>query len=123
MNSNPAYSRLLAVLALLMVAVGCTTIAPVPTSEAPDPATAINAYARVLQRFVNDNGEVDFSALRDDRIDLDRYVAFVAKTPAASFTNADDRLAQKARRDNSRPLDARWQKGAHVFPRSERQSF
>ena len=93
MNSNPAYSRLLAILALLMVAVGCTTIAPVPTSEAPDPATAINAYARVLQRFVNDNGEVDFSALRDDRIDLDRYVAFVAKTPAASFTNADDRLA------------------------------
>ena len=93
MNSNNAFSRLLAILALLLVAVGCSTLAPVPASEASDPATALNAYARVLQRFVNANGEVDFSALRDDRTDLDRYVAFVAKTPAASFTNADDRLA------------------------------
>ncbi len=93
MNSSNAYSRFVAILALLLVAVGCSTLAPVPASEAPDPATAINAYARVLQRFVNDNGEVDFSALRDDRTDLDRYVAFVAKTPAAAFTNVDDRLA------------------------------
>ena len=86
MNSNNVYSRLLAILALLLVAAGCSTLAPVPASESPDPATAIHAYARVLQRFVNDNGEVDFAALRDDRTDLDRYVAFVAKTPAASLT-------------------------------------
>jgi Protein of unknown function, DUF547 len=81
------------VFALLFALAGCTTLAPVPAGDTTDPASAINAYARVLQRFVNDSGEVDFAALRDDRADLDRYVAFVAKTPAASFTNANDRLA------------------------------
>ena len=80
-------------IAALLALVACTTLAPVPVSDASDPATAVAGYARVLQRFVNGRGEVDFAALRDDRTDLDRYVAFVAKTPAASFTDADVRLA------------------------------
>ena len=80
-------------IASLLALVACTTLAPVPAGDAQDPATAVAAYARVLQRFVNEKGEVDFATLRDDRTDLDRYVAFVAKTPATSFTNANDRLA------------------------------
>ena len=93
MNSLAVFSQRIFAIATLLTLVACSTLAPVPAGEAPDLATAVVGYARVLQRFVTDQGEVDFSALRDDRADLDRYVAFVAKTPATSFTNADDRLA------------------------------
>ena len=36
------------------------------------------AWGRVLQRFVNERGEVDFQALPQDRADLDRYLRYVA---------------------------------------------
>lgn len=93
MNSIYVLSQKIFVILALSALVACTTLAPVPTGEAPDAATAATAYTRVLQRFVNDQGEVDFANLRDDRVDLDRYVAFIARTPATSFTNANDRLA------------------------------
>ena len=38
---------------------------------------------RVLQRFVNERGEVDFQALSQDRADLDRYLRYVADTALA----------------------------------------
>lgn len=93
MNEKYIYSSRVVVFTLLFALVGCTTLAPVPTGDTPDPATAVAGYGRVLQRFVNDKGEVDFAALRDDKADLDRYVAFVANTPASSFTDANNRLA------------------------------
>ena len=88
MNSIWVSLQRIFAIASLLALVACTTLAPVPAGDAQDPATAVAAYARVLQRFVNEKGEVDFATLRDDRTDLDRYVAFVAKTPATSFTNA-----------------------------------
>jgi Protein of unknown function, DUF547 len=93
MNSISLITQRLFTIVMLMSLVACSTLVPIPASEKSDPATATAAYARVLQRFVNDNGEVDFAALRDDRTDLDRYVAFVADTPASSFSNPNDRLA------------------------------
>ena len=38
---------------------------------------------RVLQRFVNERGEVDFQALSQDRADLDRYLRCVVDTALA----------------------------------------
>jgi Protein of unknown function, DUF547 len=92
-NEKYVYSLRVVVFTLLLALVGCTTLAPVPVGGSSDPSTAVAGYARVLKRFVNDKGEVDFAALRDYKADLDRYVAFVANTPAASFTDPNDRLA------------------------------
>jgi Protein of unknown function, DUF547 len=93
MSSISLITQRLVTIVMLISLVACSTLVPIPKSEKFDPTTAITAYARVLQRFVNDNGEVDFAALRDDRVDLDRYIAFVAATPAASISNPNDRLA------------------------------
>ena len=80
-------------LALLFTLAACSTLAPIPKTDTPDASASLAGYERVLQRFVNERGEVDFAALEKDRLDLDRYVAFVANTPAESFTNAKNRLA------------------------------
>jgi hypothetical protein len=93
MNAKYVYAPRAVIFTLLLALAGCTTLAPIPPGDTADPATAVAGYARVLQRFVNDKGEVDFAALRDDKVDLDRYVAFVANTPATSFTDANQRLA------------------------------
>ena len=91
-TAPPLLARIFVITTLLALS-ACTTLAPIPSGGAPDPAAAIASYARVLQRFVNDNGEVDFAALRENKTDLDRYVAFVAATPASSFSDAAARLA------------------------------
>lgn len=82
---------------LLFVVLGlaaCSTLVPAPNST---PARArgdpIAAYARVLTKFVDARGEVDFPALAADRNDLDDYVAYVAHTPATAFADVNDRLA------------------------------
>ena len=72
----------------------CSTLVRVP--EAPVAGRGgppIEAYARVLERFVNDRGEVDFSALARDRADLDAYVIHVAGTPFGDFAAGHERLA------------------------------
>jgi Protein of unknown function, DUF547 len=86
-------SQRIVAFALLIALAACSTLAPIPKTDTLDPSASRAGYERVLQRFVNDQGEVDFAALQKDRADLDRYVAFVANTPAESFTNANDRLA------------------------------
>jgi len=64
---------------------GCATVVappaspPVPDNTAADDAAANAAWARVLQRFVDNQGRVDFAGLARDRADLDRYVAWVAR--------------------------------------------
>jgi len=72
----------------------CSTLVRVP--EAPVAGRGgppIEAYARVLERFVNDRGEVDFTALARDRADLDAYVIHVAGTPFGDFAAGHERLA------------------------------
>ena len=86
---------------LLMLALlsGCATVVPVPgspssTSSAPETAAGAQAaWARVLDRFVNAQGEVDFLALSQDRADLDRMLRHVANTPPDSLAAGAQRLA------------------------------
>lgn len=58
-----------------------------------DAREAVAAYGRVLQRFVDERGYVDFGALAQDRADLDRYIRFIAAKPLDSFAPGDERLA------------------------------
>ena len=71
----------------------CSTLVPVPSVPSISPAAADAGWARVLDRFVDERGEVDFAALAADRADLDRYVRRVAETPLASIRDDDARLA------------------------------
>ena len=69
-------SRLIA-LAVLGLLAGCASIprpAAVPAAAGPPP---YDAWARVLGKFVDEQGRVDFAAVAGDRADLDRFVAYV----------------------------------------------
>ena len=64
---------------------GCATVVapsaspPVSENTVADDTAAQAAWARVLLRFVDEQGRVDFAGLSRDRADLDRYVAWVAR--------------------------------------------
>jgi hypothetical protein len=72
----------LALLGLLVVVPSCTTIAPRPVpapAEAPTLAAFSHAdFDRVLRRFVNDQGQVDYNALQRSSDDLQRYYQLVS---------------------------------------------
>ena len=76
-------NRLPAILVVALVLGGCAQLVPAPAVEpAADPA---GAWARVLERFVDDAGRVDFAGMARDRADLDRFVAWVyAVSPAST---------------------------------------
>ena len=78
---------------LLALLTGCSTLVPAPSLPAPAAADAIAAWSRVLQRFVNQRGEVDFAALGAERADLDAYVRHVADTPLDSLHGREAKLA------------------------------
>ena len=80
-------------LAALLGLTGCATLVSPPSAPQASATEADAAWARVLRRFVNDRGEVDFAALAQDRGDLDRYVRFVADTRLDSLGGRDERLA------------------------------
>jgi Protein of unknown function, DUF547 len=88
-----AWLRRLVVAALLVSAAGCSTIVSAPAAPALPGEPALASWARVLERFVNDRGEVDFAALAQARGDLDRYVRHVADTPLSSLPAGSERLA------------------------------
>lgn len=46
--------------------------------------TALEHWTRVLDRFVDQEGRIDFEGLRRDHADLDQYVAFVVSTDPAT---------------------------------------
>jgi len=81
------------VFVLALSTVGCTTLVSLPAST---PATADEAgrsWAAVLQRFVDERGDVDFAALAEDRAVLDHVVRHVAQTPPESLADGPERLA------------------------------
>lgn len=88
------YLSALWILMALVLLGGCTTLVPIPelqpTQLSGDP---LDAYARVLQTYVNERGEVDFSTLQNNRTDLDKYVAYVGQLPANTTNNPNERLA------------------------------
>ncbi len=59
----------------------------------PTAKESLAAYARVLQDYVNERGEVNFSALQKQPADLNQYVAYVAQRAASSIADKDERLA------------------------------
>jgi len=69
--------QLLAFLGCALLA-GCAQLVPAP-ERAPetDRAAAESAWARVLERRVDERGRVDFAGLERDRADLDRFVSWV----------------------------------------------
>ena len=71
----------------------CSTLVATPPGPPVNAADANAAWARVLQRFVDAQGEVDFSALASDRTDLDLFVRFVAQQPLQGIAAPDARLA------------------------------
>ena len=88
--------------ALLLLG-GCGTLVQVPLSAQVNAsrvtlAEAERGYARVLQRHVNDQGEVDFAALRADASDagiraLESYVTAISATQLDAAPTASARLA------------------------------
>lgn len=82
-------------LALLAMS-ACTTYVPPPdvSLAGADPQAA---WARVLAKHVDDEGRIDFEALRNDSGDLDTMVAYVAqndpKSKPALFPTPADQLA------------------------------
>ena len=95
---NNTLRFLLAISVALLSA--CSTVVKVSQPDAPllPLAQAQQGYAAVLQRYVNDQGEVDFAALRDDKSatglpSLEAYVQAIAATPLQAAPTADARLA------------------------------
>ncbi len=84
---------------VLLLLGGCSTFVTVPpSSPRVTLAEAELRYARVLQKHVNDQGEVDFAALRDDAGDsgiraLEHYAASIAATPLDAAPTGSARLA------------------------------
>ena len=69
--------RLFAALSCIVL-VGCAQLVPAPDRAVePDRAAAESAWARLLERRVDQNGRVDFAGLERDRADLDRFVSWV----------------------------------------------
>lgn len=64
-----------ACLALTLAA--CATLVPPPAVSERPSEPPYDAWARVLERYVDDQGRVDFHGIKRDRADLDRFVAWV----------------------------------------------
>ena len=68
-------------LAAALLAAGCTTIAPVENmapSSAPAPVFTHELLGDVLNRYVDDAGRVNYTALRRDPAELERYYCLVS---------------------------------------------
>jgi hypothetical protein len=79
---------------LLAAAAGCAQLVPAPAVEpSPDP---LRAWERVLERFVDESGRVDYAALARDRADLDRFVAWIHDTGIEQQALADHLNAYNA---------------------------
>ncbi len=93
-----ARTALLGFLVLLLAA--CSTVVKVSQPEAPSVSLvqAERGYAAVLERHVNELGEVDFAALQKDPSAsgikaLESYVQAIAITPLDAAATPDARLA------------------------------
>jgi hypothetical protein len=84
--------RALLALAVTLLA-GCSTLVATPAAPEATPEVALQAWSRVLERFVDERGEVDFAALARDRDDLDRYVRHIADQPIEQLPDGPQRLA------------------------------
>jgi len=86
--------------AAFVVLTGCSTSVPAPrgADQAPPASEAAeSAWARVLQKRVDEQGRIDFAGLAAERTDLDTFVAWVAavspRSSPAVFPTPEARLA------------------------------
>lgn len=85
---------------------GCAQLVPAPAVE-PGPRP-LDAWQRVLERFVDDAGRVDYAGLARERADLDRFVAWIhaagiARQPLAFHLDAYNALAMYNALDRGAP--------------------
>jgi hypothetical protein len=84
---------------VLLLLSACSTVVRVPSSAtAVALSQALQGYGAVLQKHVNNDGEVDFSGLRDDPSSaglpaLEAYVQAIALTDIKAAPTANARLA------------------------------
>ena len=95
----------LCTISLVVLLSACSTIVPgpsgkpsqsalsPPTSLATRSTEPIAAYNRVLERFVNQRGQVDFAGLAARAEDFNAYLDFVANEPLSGFTDGSEKLA------------------------------
>lgn len=81
----------------VLALVSCSTMVKVPDVPTDYKTKPMDAWTKVLNKYVDAEGRVDFGALKDNLADLSAYVSYVAKngpksTPQA-FPNANDVLA------------------------------
>ena len=56
---------------------GCASVPRPSSTSAPIGPPPYETWARVLTKFVDDQGRINFAAAANDRADLDRFVAYV----------------------------------------------
>src|SRR5216683_2754374 len=84
-------------LARLLAAVSLGAAVAVSSSAQSPPRDPYRPWARVLERFVDDRGEVDFRALARERADLDAFLDYVSRLSPRSapqaFPGKEEKLA------------------------------
>lgn len=89
--------RALCLVLPLVLAVGCATTVRVPEAPEVGQEPAAAHWARVLDRHVDRQGQVDFRALAEDPADLYTYVNYLARispsSQPSSFPNRNSVLA------------------------------
>ncbi len=69
--------RVLLVILAGLVLAGCVTVPRPAVAPGPGGPPPYDAWSRVLARFVDEQGRIDFAGVARERADLDRFVAYV----------------------------------------------
>lgn len=89
--------KILKILAVFFVLTGCSTMVKVPDMPDNTAQKALGGWERVLGRYVNARGNVDFHALKENPGDLQRFVHYASitspKKDPVAFPNDQDKLA------------------------------
>jgi hypothetical protein len=89
--------RLAGIAVAVTLAAGCALRVPAPKTAAGGPEAASASWARVLERFVDERGRIDFRGVASDSSDLDAFVAWVGavspRTSPSAFALRQEVLA------------------------------
>ena len=69
--------KVLASLLAILLLAGCASVSRPHHSPTAEIAPPYDAWARVLEKYVDDQGRINFAGVAKDRTDLDRFVAYV----------------------------------------------
>jgi hypothetical protein len=89
----------------------CSTNLKMPSAEPVSSSVALKAYAKVLQKFVNEKGEVDFEGIQRAPADLETYVSYVSQKKFSDFTDPQELLAHHINAYNALSMYTVVQKG------------